>query len=445
MISKEELKPLEQELNSRDRTVRRNAMAEIASLCRNRQLPSDPPGLLHNMHCHTCYSYNGYGFTPAEIAYLARKSGWLAAGIIDFDVLDAVDEFRSCTEQLDINYSCGIETRVFVKELADMAINSPGEPGVAYHLGLGFTSGTLPPCAKEFAHTLRATARARVELICALVNTELDPLRLDFETDVLPLTPAGNATERHLCQAYREKAGQMFPTRAARAEFWSGKLKLPTEDAEKLIDDPVRLEAKIRSVTMKLGGAGYIMPTPDSFPTLEAFNEFVISCGAIPAIAWLHGLSAGEADVDRLLDLHQEKGAAMLNIIPDRNLGSARCIAELDRVIAACEERDLPVIIGTEMNAPGQKLVDDINAEPLRKHAATFAHGARILAGHTLFSKLGRGYLSDWAQRELPGRLKRNAFYAQLGERFTPARFENFSDWPEEVTKIRMIIDSVGF
>ena len=54
------------------------------------------------MHCHTCYSYNGYGFTPAEIAYLARKSGWLAAGIIDFDVLDAVDEFRSCAEQLDI-------------------------------------------------------------------------------------------------------------------------------------------------------------------------------------------------------------------------------------------------------------------------------------------------------------------------------------------------------
>lgn len=445
MISKEELKPLEQELNSPDRTVRRNAVAEIASLCRNRQLPADPPGLLHNMHCHTCYSYNGYGFTPAEIACLAKKSGWLAAGIIDFDVLDAVDEFRSCAEQLDLNYSCGIETRVFVKELADAAINSPGEPGIAYHLGLGFTTGTIPPCAKEFAHTLRATAGARVKTMVGLVNAVLDPVRLDFELDVLPLTPAGNATERHLCRAYREKAEKRFPDREARLKFWSEKLKTSTGDAAKLLDDPVKLETKIRSVTMKQGGAGYIAPTPTSFPALEAFNEFIISCGAIPTIAWLHGLSKGEADVDRLLDLHMEKGAAMLNIIPDRNLGSARCIAELDRVIAACDERDLPVIIGTEMNAPGQKLVDDINAEPLRKHAATFVHGARILAGHTLFSKLGRGYLSDWAQRELPGRLKRNAFYAQLGERFTPARFENVSDWPEEVEKIRMIIDSTNF
>lgn len=444
MISKEELKPLEQELNSPDRTVRRNAQAELAALCRSRQIPVEPAGLLHNMHCHTCYSYNGYGFTPAYIAYLARKSGWLAAGIIDFDVLDAVEEFKASAEQFDINYSCGIETRVFVRELADAAINSPGEPGIAYHLGLGFTTNAIPPCAKEFARTLRETAGARVRTMTGLVNGVLDPVRLDFEKDVATLTPAGNATERHLCQAYREKAEALFPDREARAEFWGEKLNVSAADARKLIDDPVKLEAKIRSCTMKQGGAGYIAPTASSFPSLEAFNKFIIECGAIPTVAWLHGLSRGEADVDRLLDLHMEKGAAMLNIIPDRNLGSARCIAELDRVIAACAERDLPVVIGTEMNAPGLKLVDDISAEPLRKHAATFVRGAQILAGHTLFSKLGRGYLSDWARQELPGRLKRNAFYAQLGERFSPSRFENVRDWPEEVEKIRIIIDSVN-
>ena len=79
MISKEELRPLELELNSPDRAIRKNALAEIAELCRNRQLPSEPAGTLHNMHCHTCYSYNGYNYTPAYIAYLAKKSGWLAA------------------------------------------------------------------------------------------------------------------------------------------------------------------------------------------------------------------------------------------------------------------------------------------------------------------------------------------------------------------------------
>ena len=31
-----------------------------------------------------------------------------------------------------------------------------------------------------------------------------------------------------------------------------------------------------------------------------------------------------------------------------------KALAELDRVVAACVERDLPVVIGTEMNAPGR-------------------------------------------------------------------------------------------
>ena len=40
----------------------------------------------------------------------------------------------------------------------------------------------------------------------ARVNAYLDPVELDFERDVMPLTPNGNATERHLCEAYERKA-----------------------------------------------------------------------------------------------------------------------------------------------------------------------------------------------------------------------------------------------
>ncbi|MPM48747.1 hypothetical protein SDC9_95474 [bioreactor metagenome] len=405
--------------------------------------------MLHNMHCHTCYSYNGYGYAPAYIAYLAKKSGWLAAGIIDFDVLDAVNEFRESAEELDLNYSCGIETRVFVKELADVAINSPGEPGIAYHLGLGFDTEEIPPCVSDFSKDMRAQASGRISRIIDLVNTVLDPVRLDFEADVAVLTPSGNATERHLCRAYREKAEQLFSKANALVDFWSGKLGIPVEDAEKVLADPVKLEAKIRSKTMKKGGAGYIAPAPDTFPPLEAFNQFIQACGAIPTIAWLNGLSKGEADVDRLLDLHMEKGAAMLNIIPDRNCfpedprRTARHVAELDRVIAACIERDLPIVIGTEMNAPGLKHVDDLGNEALRKHTDTFVTGARILSGHTLFAKLNRGYLSEWARRELPDRGKRNVFYARLGECLTPARFESVREWPAEAGKVKNILDGI--
>ena len=36
------------------------------------------------------------------------------------------------------------------------------------------------------------------------------PRILDYEQDVLPLTPAGNATERHICLAYACKARGCF-------------------------------------------------------------------------------------------------------------------------------------------------------------------------------------------------------------------------------------------
>ena len=65
----------------------------------------------------------------------------------------------------------------------------------------------------------RAQAAARIKKIIGLVNDKLDPVRLDFEKDVTALTPAGNATERHLCQAYREKAEALFTRRETLADL----------------------------------------------------------------------------------------------------------------------------------------------------------------------------------------------------------------------------------
>jgi hypothetical protein len=51
-------------------------------------------------------------------------------GIVDFDVLDGVDEFLDACELVGVRGSAGIETRVFLPEFATREINSPGEPGV---------------------------------------------------------------------------------------------------------------------------------------------------------------------------------------------------------------------------------------------------------------------------------------------------------------------------
>ena len=56
-------------------------------------------------------------------------------------MLDAVDEFLAACDLAGVRGSAGIETRVFIPEFATREINSPGEPGVYYHMGIGFTSG----------------------------------------------------------------------------------------------------------------------------------------------------------------------------------------------------------------------------------------------------------------------------------------------------------------
>ena len=97
-------------------------------------------------------------------------------------------------------------------------------------------------------------------------------------------------------------------------------------------------------------------------------------------------LSGGEADPGALLDLHMKYGARAITLIPDRNWNyadpdkRAKMAFELDRFIAAAVERDLPILAGTEMNAPGQKLVDDFSVPELAKHLDTFIAGADALA-----------------------------------------------------------------
>ena len=185
-------------------------------------------------------------------------------------------------------------------------------------------------------------------------------------------------TERHVCTAYRQMAEKKF-SGADLAGFWQEKIGGFEEN-------PVKLEALIRSKTMKRGGAGYVAPTPESFPTLEEMNKFIINCGAAPTLAWLNGLSAGENDVDRLFELHLKYGLKAATLIPDRNWRadtpekSEKLIAELDRFVAAAVKYNIPLLAGTEMNAPGQLIADDFTNPALIKHLDVFSAGADVFA-----------------------------------------------------------------
>lgn len=155
------------------------------------------------------------------------------AGSVDFDVLDAMEEFLWGGFEVNLPVSSGIETRVYLPEFHDRELSSPKEPGVAYFMGNGFTR--LPESETKTGKTLRylkETAQKRNRSVLKRVNSYLQPVAIDLEKDVLPLTPSGNPTERHLVMAYAIKADQIFSDRIEQVKFWSEKLDISPEKVE---------------------------------------------------------------------------------------------------------------------------------------------------------------------------------------------------------------------
>lgn len=400
--------------------------AALAALQQEQLAPPAPAEAVANMHCHTFFSYNAYGHSPTSLAWLARRRGYPLLGIVDFDVLDGVDEFLDACELLGVRGSAGIETRIYLPEFATREINSPGEPGIYYHMGVGFTRSTPPPAAAPILADLQARSNRRNRGLIERVNAYLDPVAIDYEADVLPLTPAGNATERHIVAAYISAAERTFADPSA---FWAERLELPAAAMPALLADLPKLQNTIRAKLMKKGGAGYVQPGADDFPRLAEYHRMIIACGALPCATWLDGLSAGEQAMPELLNLLIGQGAAALNIVPDRNwnitdpAAKAVKLQKLYEVVELAQALDLPLNVGTEMNSYGNKLMDDFDAPELAPVASAFLDGAYFIYGHTaLQRKCGLGYQSAWAQAALPTRRERNAFYTAAGRRLPPGR-----------------------
>jgi hypothetical protein len=441
---------LELELNDFDPDRRRAALDGLLEEVAQGLIALPAPRPAVNLHAHTFFSYNGYGYSPTCFAWKARLDGLTAAGTVDFDVLDAVDEFLEASRRLNLKACCGIETRVFLPEFADREISSPGEPGIAYHMGSGFTSTRAG--LEDYLAGMKEAAQRRNRAILERVNPHLAPAELDYERDVLPLTPNGNATERHLCMAYDVKAAELFPNPEARAQFWADRLGEPPERIRAALGSAPELQGLIRTKTMKRGGVGYVQPEGPDFPRLDEVNAFIRAEGAIPTFAWLDGTSPGEQALDELFDLHQAHGAAAVNIIPDRNWNlkdpeQRRVkVAKLYEFVEAADRRHMPILVGTEMNAYGQRFVDDFEADAMKPLWPLFLKGAHILYAHTaLQCMLGLGYLSEWAATNFPTVPDKNAFYEEVGAKLPPAAWAQLeslpaSPRPEEILAIVRVL-----
>lgn len=416
---------LEQQLNSNDRQERAQALKKLVESAATGAITLPEPGRAFNLHCHSFFSFNGYGYSPSGLTWCGRKLGLSAMALVDFDVLDGVDEFLETAPVLGLRAGAGMETRVFVPEFSDDEINSPGEPGVAYHVGIGFVSSAVKD--PVLLQRLKTLAQNRTRTIIERVNTLLHEIRLDYAQDVLSLTPNGNPTERHVCAAYDTKARRLYADKASLAVYWNSKLGTSMDALQKAIDSPPTLQGMIRAKTMKSGGVGYIPARGEDFPRLDDVNRFILDNGAIPTFAFLDGTSSGEQRMEELLDVMIASGVAAVNIIPDRNWNIANPetralkVRKLGEFIGQARERDLPVIVGTEMNAHGQRLVDDFDAPEMAPFYDVFQEGMYILHAHTVLQRHGQaGYLSAWAKAAFNTVREKNAFYHEFGKRVAP-------------------------
>lgn len=382
-----------------------------------------------NLHCHSFFSFNCYGYSPSGIAWKARAENLESVGIIDFDVLDGIDEIINAGHLLGIRTVAGIETRVFVKEYADQVINSPNEPGIHYAIATGFYR--LPDSKTgqgRFLTKLKQISRRRNISLISKVNDFLSSVKIDYEKDVLVLTPSGNATERHILEAYDRKTRNIFKNNIPRlVGFWSEKLGQNADKIKPLLEDHPNLLELIRKKLMKYGGVGYQTPEPKNFPSLSEVNEFVKSAGGLPVWGWLDGTNEGEKDIYKLLTFAKDTGHVLVNIIPERNW-NIKDPAEkkiktekLAETVECCRKLGLPIIGGTEMNKFGQRFVDDFNAPEIKPYLDDFRRGAFLAYGHTMLGLYtGRGYFSSWAESNFPDTQKRNEFYINAGRSLEP-------------------------
>jgi len=255
------------------------------------------------------------------------------------------------------------------------------------------------------------------------VNEYLDKVRLDYAADVLPLTPSGNATERHMLAAYDAKARQVFDGNEAGLEsFWADALEISADDARALLADTPKLHEKMRSKLMKFGGVGYVAPSPETFPTIEWTIDMINEIEALPTATWLDGTNPGESNMRAMLELLSYKGVVAMNIVPDRNWNiknpgeKAIKVANLGKAVQAAKDTDFPIIVGTEMNKGGLPFVDDFSAPELQPYVADFLDGAYFFWGHTFLARTaGIGYASDWAEAHFDDRKRKNEFYTRVG------------------------------
>jgi len=381
------MKPEEtiQNLSEFDCGAREKALSDIAEMVKTGEIARvKNPMPWINLHLHTFHSFNCNNWSPSRVVFEGWRTGLQYVGTVDFDTLAGLEETLRAGKVFGIKTAGGFESRVFIPEMKDTVINSPKEPGIYYLCGKGFKKTSDEKSeAGRFFRFMRETAQRRNRQVVEKLNGYLDRITVDYEKDILPLTPSGNPTERHIIEAYRNKAEEVLADGAD--SFWSEALGLPEEDVRnRRMNGTAGFQEILRGKLIKYGGPGYVAPEQKNFPLFDETARMIESAGGVPTGTWLDGTSPGEEDPDALIDFLKGKGIRAVTIIPDRNYNISdpdekkKKVNKLEEFMSACKKREMPVVCGTEMNKSGQPFVDDFTNPAIAQYLPYFLSSASV-------------------------------------------------------------------
>lgn len=377
-----------------------------------------------NLHVHTNESFSVFK-SPSEAVWYACKEGVEYFGINDHYTIDGHPEFRAACQITDLKATFSIEAIAMEPQSLKEGkrYNDPDNPGRIYLIGKGVIRD-LKKGGKGYTilHTMKSAIQKRNRKIVEKMNELLKEkgifIKLGFN-EVLNLTPRGNATERHVVQAFCERIDNFVRNFDHKREIYK---KLLNNDIEEgILLNPSELQNFVRARLVKSGKPCYVEEDESAFTSIENLVDIHIEYGAVPTYPFMgNPVTEEEVNLEELIKKVIKLRMYAFDII-DQRTGEKR----VREIIDIASLYGFPVFIGTEHNTKRMlPLVGDNAKNP--EFNEYFKKSAQFVLGHQILSELcDFGYVTPDGKPRF-GDLKEGfRFFSEAGKRIlSPERRE---------------------
>ncbi|MFP4153343.1 MAG: PHP domain-containing protein [Alkalispirochaeta sp.] len=416
-------------LNDPQETVR---IAALERLSDDRDVTATPFTEEVNNHVHTRYSFSPY--SPAAVAYYARRAGLRVVGSVDHESIAGAGEMKRAAAIAGIGSTVGCEIRVDFAgtPFEERRLNNPDTIGNGYIVIHGVPERSWEPLAAHLRPLNAARERRnrkQLEGLNTLIAGELGTL--EYDRDVRALSWAhngGSVTERHILFALARRVIDAVPDPGKTAIFLTERFSIEVPvSAQQRINDPTnphRAYDLLGVFKAEFVQQFFIQPDREECPPVTEMAALARELGAIPAYSYLGDVGESPTGdkkaqqfedeyVDELFASLRDLGFLAVTYMPPRNTKE-----QLLRIQELARRYELLEISGVDINSSRQSFHCPEVLQPEFRH---LGETTWALVGHEAAAKddRDRGFFGpSGGTGSLTERIAR---FAELGKRSTPA------------------------